>query len=532
MRKPLLFFYSIIIVFSISYTSCKPDKTSPVITRDTTITPITAITSLVLDSNQVEQFISQQHMDKDKAVQFRNFYLSRNYQYTWFDEEGLTQQTSGFWNLYLHFVSFQPDSSLLDKTLQEEMQHYVDDSLHFKNDTIRLKTELGLTNLFFKYAQYAYAGKIDPAELQWHIPRKKLDLVSLLDSLADNKNVDFKKWEPVSSQYVLLRDKLSEYGNFAKRGGWDSLPYLPDLKRGKESLSIIKLKDRLSREGLFPASDSTALYDSMLFETIKHVRSRYGLNESGGIDKALINELNVPVETRISQILVNMERMRWLPKSNDKRYIVVNIPDFILTVFDDDTITLKMRVVVGKAGTSTVVFTNTLKTIVFAPYWNVPYSISKNEILPAIRRNKNYLANNNMEITGYSGNVPIVRQRPGGNNSLGKVKFLFPNSYNIYFHDTPAKSLFSRDFRAFSHGCIRLQEPFELAEYLLRDQPQWTPDSIQVAMNKTKETWVSIKQPIPVWITYFTAYTDNNNMLQFRNDVYGHDAIMIKKLFK
>ncbi|RYZ21220.1 MAG: murein L,D-transpeptidase, partial [Chitinophagaceae bacterium] len=257
----------------------------------------------------------------------------------------------------------------------------------------------------------------------------------------------------------------------------------------------------------------------------------YGLNEKGGWDKSLASALNVPVEQRIRQILVNMERMRWLPKPASDTIIVANIPDFKLRVMEGRSTAMEMNIVVGKQGTNSVIFTNMLKYIVFAPYWNVPYSISKNEILPAMNRNKNYLARNNMEITGYNGKVPIVRQKPGGNNSLGKVKFLFPNSYNIYFHDTPAKSLFEKEQRAFSHGCIRLQKPFELAQYLLRYQPQWTADSIRSAMDSTKETWVTLPEAIPVFITYLTSYVDNNGDIHFMRDIYGHDKNLAERMF-
>ena len=188
-------------------------------------------------------------------------------------------------------------------------------------------------------------------------------------------------------------------------------------------------------------------------------------------------------------------------------------------------------IVVGKEGTNTVIFTDSLQYVVFSPYWNVPTSIVKNEIVPAINRNPNYIDRNNMEITGYNNDLPVVRQKPGGSNALGLVKFIFPNNYNIYFHDTPSKYLFEREKRAFSHGCIRVRDAEKMANYLLQYQPEWTPEKINAAMHAGEEKWVGLKTPLPVFITYFTAWVDENNLLHFRDDIYGHDKKMAEHLF-
>jgi murein L,D-transpeptidase YcbB/YkuD len=190
-----------------------------------------------------------------------------------------------------------------------------------------------------------------------------------------------------------------------------------------------------------------------------------------------------------------------------------------------------MAVVVGKESNNTMMFNGELSNVVFSPYWNVPPSIVRNEILPAMNRNGRYLASQNMEITGNSGELPVIRQRPGPGNALGKVKFLFPNSFNIYFHDTPSKSLFAKDKRAFSHGCIRLSDPEKMARYVLRDQPEWTDEKIFDAMNSGSEKYVKVKNPIPVVITYYTAWVDENGQLNFRDDIYGHDERLMAKMF-
>ena len=179
-----------------------------------------------------------------------------------------------------------------------------------------------------------------------------------------------------------------------------------------------------------------------------------------------------------------------------------------------------------------MMFSGDLNQVVFSPYWNVPPSIVRNEILPELASNPGYLESQNMEQVGEEDGLPKIRQRPGGKNSLGRVKFLFPNSFNIYFHDTPAKSLFEKDKRAYSHGCIRLAEPEKMANYLLRNHPEWTPEKISEAMNSGNERYVKLKKAVPVIITYYTAWVDNNGQLHFRDDVYDHDRTAITKMFR
>jgi murein L,D-transpeptidase YcbB/YkuD len=258
-----------------------------------------------------------------------------------------------------------------------------------------------------------------------------------------------------------------------------------------------------------------------------------GLTPNGVIGKQVIDELNVLPNKRIQQILINLERMRWMPPQQNTAYILVNIPEYKMHVIHDGKQQFEMNVIVGTATHNTVIFSGKLQNIVFSPYWNVPSSIVASEIAPAMRRNKNYISNKNMEITGYSNGLPIVRQKPGKNNSLGLVKFLFPNSHSIYFHDTPNRNLFSETKRSFSHGCIRLAEPKKFAQYLLRADTAtiWKSHIIDSVMNLTTEKWVTLKQPIPVLIAYFTAWVDVNGKLNFRKDIYKHDEKLAAKLF-
>jgi murein L,D-transpeptidase YcbB/YkuD len=330
-----------------------------------------------------------------------------------------------------------------------------------------------------------------------------------------------------------MKVELVRYYNIEKKGAWEEIKLSKKkYKQGDTGEAVKQLKQRLYATGDLAAEDTTALFTSALHNAVKRAEKRFGFNEDGVVSADLINELNIPIKGRIEQLLINMERMRWLPKEQTGNRIVANIPEFKLHVYERGKQVFAMNVVVGKEGNKTVVFNDELKHVVFSPYWNVPRSIVRNEILPALQRNANYLAKNNMEQTGFSNGLPVIRQKPGRANALGKVKFIFPNSYSIYFHDTPSKSLFSKEKRAFSHGCIRLAEPKKLAAYLLRNQPDWTDQKIEAAMNSKNEKWVALKEPVPVFISYFTAWVDNDGLLNFREDIYGHDKKMGDRLFE
>lgn len=248
-------------------------------------------------------------------------------------------------------------------------------------------------------------------------------------------------------------------------------------------------------------------------------------------DSVAVSGSKDSVLQKIRQLLVNMERMKWMPAQPKGRLILVNIPEFKLHVLNNGTSEFDMDIVVGKEGHNTVMFSGDLNQVVFSPYWNVPPSIVRKEILPEMEKNPNYLQEKNMEITGEENGLPVIRQLPGEKNDLGKVKFLFPNSFNIYFHDTPYKELFNKDKRAYSHGCIRLSDPVKMANYILQDQPQWTPDKIDSAMNSGEEKYVKVKEPIPVLIYYYTAWADESGTLHFAEDIYRHDSKLAGKMF-
>jgi len=503
--------------------------------RDESITPSNSYSDLFLDSTVLKNFITQNKIGDSIARRLQSFYNARNFEFAWFSRDGLTEQARGFWNLHDYVTTYEDDSILKDKKLQKKMDRLIaEDELSVNaSNKEYINTELTLTQHFIMYMLNNYEkGYVKRKEMERFIPRKKEEPIALADSLINKKHKDDKYFEDVNESYNGLKDQLGKYLAIATNGGWPQVNFAKkQLKKGARSPEIANIKKRLMITGDLAGIDTSQVFNDTLVTAVKNFQARHGFSETGSVSDSLIKEMNVPVTKRIEQLLMNMDRMRWLANNPSGNLIVVNIPEFVLHVYEGKQKAFDIDVVVGKEGHNTMMFNGDLNQVVFSPYWNVPPSIVAKEILPAIEKNPNYIAKENMEITGNDDGLPVVRQKPGAGNALGKVKFLFPNSFNIYFHDTPAKSLFEKDKRAYSHGCIRLKEPEKFANYVLRNQPEWTPEKISEAMNSGDEKYVKVKDPIPVVITYYTAWVDDNGRLNFREDIYGHDARLAEKMF-
>jgi murein L,D-transpeptidase YcbB/YkuD len=488
---------------------------------------------LFLDSMAMEKYMIDKKLPDSLSRRMRSFYNTRNYQFAWFNSEGLTEQARAFWNLHDYVTTYDRDTSLRDKALQKKMDALiVEENLSASASPNFIQTELTLTQHFIRYMLNNYdKGYVKRKEMERFIPYVKRDPLELADSLLTKKHKDNKYFEDVHEPYRRLKEKLGLYYQVVKKGGWQVIPSITKLKNGDSSATVTLIKRRLQLSGDMAGNDTSRLFNDTLEAAVRRYQQSMGYTPTGVVNAQLVKDMNVPARQRLEQIMLNMERMRWMPTEFSGQLIMVNIPEFILHVYEGKQKAFDMNVVVGKEGHNTVSFTGDLSTIVFSPYWNVPPSIVKNEILPAVENNPGYLESQNMEQTGTEGGLPVIRQKPGPKNSLGRVKFLFPNSFNIYFHDTPAKSLFERDKRAYSHGCIRLAEPEKMAQYLLRNNPEWTPEKISEAMSSTEEKHVKLNKPIPVIITYYTAWVDENGLLNFREDIYNHDSDLIKKTF-
>ncbi|HEX7692098.1 MAG TPA: L,D-transpeptidase family protein [Sediminibacterium sp.] len=496
--------------------------------RDYSITKENAYNDIFLDSAGFEKFIADNAMVDSISENMRDFYNMRNFEYAWFDSKGLTEQALGFRSLH----KFKTDS--VNKKLDQQLDNLL---LHDKKidptDPVIMGIELQLTRRFVQFILDSYKDdNIGLRNLESFIPIKKQDVFTLADSLLSQKSENAEKFAKINPFYSGLRGQLQKYLDIAKKGNWDTVPLTKTrYKVGKNFPEILHIKNRLAATGELAVADTSTMFTPELEEAIKKYETTHGMSPDGKIGPVLIKSLNVSATDRVKQLLVNMERMRWMPIRKEGKLLMVNIPEFTLHVTEGENHVKHMPVVVGKEGHTTVLFSDALEYVVFSPYWNIPPSIVRNEILPAMSRNGNYLAKNNMEITGKSNGIPEIRQKPGPSNSLGLVKFLFPNSFNIYFHDTPAKSLFEQDNRAFSHGCIRLGDPVWMANYLLQDEPEWTPEKIKAAMNAGTEKTVKLKTPVPVIITYYTAWIGEDGQLQFRDDIYGNDKNVERKMF-
>lgn len=485
-------------------------------------------TRLRFDSTGIDSFLIKYPLLKGYTGDLRKFYRNRNYSYAWYDNDGLIEQSG---DLYYRIVNIGSEGvpaniPYLDayKLIMESMDSMVNVSAP------NTEIELMMTAQYFNYARNVWVGisEKESRQLEWFLPRKKLNYEQLLDSMFISISTNQKIQEPVHSQYHLLRNYLKRFREIEKNNTWimikaDKKKYQP----GDSSPAITAIRKKLFLAGDLPDDNGSALFDDSLKLGVLHFQSRYGLTEDGIAGPAVLREMNTPLSKRIQQIIVNMERARWINPNPPGNFLLVNIPQFKLSVIENDSIQWTSNVVVGKEMHKTVIFRGDLKHVVFSPYWNVPPGILKNEVLPAIKRNPDYLRKNNME---WYGNT--VRQRPGPDNPLGLVKFLFPNSYNIYLHDSPSRALFEQQKRTFSHGCIRVAEARKLAIYLLRNDSTWTEARIDKAMNMGKEQYVTLQKTIPVNIVYFTAWVDRSGRINFRDDVYKRDSRVMEMIFQ
>lgn len=490
-----------------------------------------------LDSADIAQFFERYPEHRSDSAAMVDFYHRRHMQFAWMVKDSLSASADAFINLMSGTESGIPEASTLREQLQDLYeQGFSDGKRTVLCDSCATDLELRLTAQFFLFANKKYGGYLsrDLKELNWFIPRAKKDVSRLLDSLA-NGSTDLSAYEPINPQYRFLKERIHQYHELSNEP-WPALALPEGLKKlvpGDSATVLGAIRERLQLLGDMPADSSASTqFDSTLVLGVQRFQIRHGLHPDAVLGQGFFKALNVPISDRLRTMLVNMERLRWVPEKQAPDLLLVNIPEFRLHVYQADTILWSMSVVVGTTATRTVVFSDSVSQVVFSPTWTVPASITRGEILPAMKKDPNYLKKKNMEIIGGSATNPVIRQKPGAGNALGRVKFLFPNSYSIYLHDTPTQHVFARESRAFSHGCIRLSEPQALAEYLLKNDSTWTPEKIKKAMFGGRETYVKLKQKRPVTIGYFTAWVDREGLLNFREDVYGHDARLASELFK
>lgn len=474
-----------------------------------------------VDSIQITRFFEVYPNLSAYLKEVFEFYRKRSFELAWHDSLGKIEAFQ---------ILFNRVMQMEEHGLTEQVP-YLEDFKRFankgKSDSIEF-VDLMQTAQYFHFARRVLEGlpEQDLHKLDWHIPKVKKNYTALLDKFIAGEQDAFDK--QAYPQYRLLRKALIQLKQIQQTEGWPTIPKSDyAISEGKVSTLVPLVKKRLKLSGDWDITDSSQLFTSDLKKAIQAFQQRHGILEDGIIGRSTIQALNISVDDRIKQVLINMERCRWLPITAEKNYIVVNIPAFQLQVMQADSLIFSCEAIVGKETNKTAIFKGMMKYVVFNPYWNIPDKILEKEIIPAIAKNKDYLKENHMEwVDGR------LRQIPGLDNALGAIKFLFPNPFDIYLHDTPAKGLFKEQKRAFSHGCIRISAPYQLAEYLLGNQPGWSSGKMDKILSTQKETFVKLEKEVPVYIIYLTAFVDVGGKLNFRDDLYQKDQALARLLIK
>lgn len=496
----------------------------------------------------------------DYQVRVRNFYEPSAYALAWTQRGAPTPQA-----LNVIEALQQADSKGLHAE-DYDGPRWADRLAHIRQPpsaATDARFDAAVTICVMRYVSDLHIGRVNPRHVRFNLdvgPRQYDLPLFLRDKLVNSTDVrgEFAQAEPPFAGYKRTLDALQHYLELVRQDDGERLPVpAKALDPGTHYNGIPRLTRLLRLLGDLPAnvavSETASVYDGTLVTAVKHFQERHGLAPDGRLSPQTVKELNVPLSFRVEQIRLTLERWRWVPYEFPTPPIVVNIPQFRLWAFEDiDKVALRMNVIVGKAYRhQTPVFERDMKYVVFRPYWNVPLSIQRSEIVPAIRRDPRYIAKKNYEVITPQGTVVtsgevgddvlqqlsagklMVRQKPGPSNALGLVKLMFPNEYNVYLHSTPSPLLFSQARRDFSHGCIRVEYPAELAAWVLRDQPEWNLERVRAAMQSGKDNvQVNLTKPVPVLILYGTAVVDDRGLAHFFDDIYGFDTSLEKALSK
>lgn len=416
--------------------------------------------------------------------------------------------------------------------------------------------EIRLSESYLSYGSDLTRGRVDPdrAGSQWRIPRPPADGEGLLRDAAGKEPIAtvLQRRLPRLPPYASLRGELGRYRALAKKG-WKDLPAGAKLRLRDRGPAVARLRERLAAEGYLPASTAPRAdrFDAALDDAVRRYQARNGLDVDGVAGRETIAALNVPAAERVEQISLNMERLRWLPRSVGDDAIFVDVAGFRLLIYEHEQVVFTTPIIVGRRDRPTPIFTATMGHVVFNPYWRVPRSIALKDELPAIRKDPDFFAEHRMEVFRYEkgGGTKevdpssvdwskvskdnfgyLLRQRPGAGNALGRVKFMFPNPYNVYIHDTPKRQLFLRSERTFSSGCIRVKKPVALGTYLMAGNPGWDRERFVAVIDSGKTRTVRLDRRLPVFVVYLTAWAQDGGPVGFRRDIYGRDAPLARAL--
>ena len=482
------------------------------------------------------------------------FYEGREFRPAWSDDFGPSPEAEDFLEVIrsAYREGLNPEDYQLNKIEEGLSDLYASQIGLEPYDVAELAgLDLILTQAFFLYASHMVDGRVDHQNIypDWVVNEKSVDLAAVLNEALEAKEMQktLADLEPPYPRYAGLKETLVQYQAIAESGGWAQVPSGPKLQMGSRGKRVAILRQRLIISGDLAATvqDKPYVFDRDLESAVRKFQKRHGLKDDGRVGKSTLKDMNVPVETRIRQIALNMDRLRWLSDDMGRNYIFVNIADFSLEVMEDERPVMVMRIIAGKDEQRSCVLSAKMTYLELNPFWRVPDSIAAKEILPQIKKEPGYLEQKNIKVfKDWKDNAkemdprliswPRVRasnlgykfrQEPGPLNPLGRIKFIFPNECEIYIHDTPARHLFGRTRRDLSHGCIRVEKPVELATYLLRNKETWMQKKILTEIKKGKRQVVMLTEPVNVHIFYGTAWVDRDGVLQFRNDIYHADEI-------
>ena len=498
----------------------------------------------------------------DRRAEVAAFYESAGYTLAWVGEGAATRQALALIEILRNAETNGLDSEDYDAPLWAARLERLCSGKSHPSDAELARFDLALTVSAIRYVSDLGTGRANPKPLRSGLDagNKRYNLSDFLrEQVAGAADVGaaLAQVEPPFDGYRRTKEALHTYQVLAREDDGEVLPgTAKPLEPGQSYSGVNRLARLLRRLGDFRndavlPGDSQA-YEGVLVTAVKHFQIRHGLDPDGRIGKSTLQQLNTPLDRRVRQLELVLERWRWVPHEFPRPPIVVNIPEFRLRAYNDSyRPELEMKVVVGRAyRNQTPVFAEDMKYVIFRPYWDVPPGIQRAELVPKLKRDRSYLAENDYEVVDSRRKVVAretitddtlaqlrsgklaIRQVPGPKNALGLVKFMFPNQHNVYMHGTPFPSLFARSRRDFSHGCIRVEKPVELAAWVLKDKPEWTPDRIRAAMNGPAPLRVDLERPVPVLIVYGTAVVQQDGEVCFFDDIYGQDRILENLLVK
>lgn len=482
------------------------------------------------------------------------FYVDRSFKPAWVNDQGVspladtliallkTSEEEGLKPEDYHFYKLD---SLLNSVVK---QYQISQEW---NLTSLADLDLILTDAYLLYGSHLLSGRVDPETVDplWLTQYPEIDMTLVLKEALIKKNLKKSLQEllPGTRDYYRLRDELARYKAIAWRGGWPIVPEGPSLRRGQSGYRVAALRARLMASGQYTPTNLNQhpVFDDKLENALKQFQCLHGLEQTGIVDQETRKALNLPALFYVRKLAQNMERWRWLNRDLGNHHILVNIAAFQLQIIKDEQVVFEMPVVVGKNYRQTPVFSGTMTHLVLNPYWNIPNTILVEDIIPKVKQDPDYLKNKDIEVLANWDTETIIatdtirwsrlekgcipyrfRQKPGDHNSLGRIKFIFPNKYDVYLHDTPYRSHFKEKERAYSSGCIRLERPLDLATYLLKDQEKWVKEALVDALNSMENQTILLTEPIPVHLLYLTAWAHPDGAIHYYEDIYHRDELL------